>query len=69
MPTMLVTAENRGDKPPRLRVAPRQVTAMAISANEIQTIQRMSWLSINIINVIITTYVNRSLGMKSMLEW
>ena len=37
---------------------------MEITANEIQNIQRMNWLRINIINVIIATYVNSSLGVN-----
>ena len=66
MPTVLVTAGNRGEKPPRLSVTLRQVTAMAIEENEMQTIQRMSWLNIKIINAIITTCVNSSLGVKNI---
>ena len=42
MPTVLVTAGNRGDEPPLLRVNPRLVTAMAIAANEMHTIRMMS---------------------------
>ena len=68
MTTVLFAAGNREDKPPHLRVTSRQVTAMAIAENEIQTILRMSWLSIKIINVIITTYANSSLGVKKILE-
>ena len=64
IPTVMVTAGNSGENPPRPIVTPRQVTAMAIAANEIQTIQRMSWISIKISNVIITTYVKRYLGVK-----
>ena len=42
MPTMLVTAGKRGEKPPHLRVTQRQVTVMEITANEMHTIQSMS---------------------------
>ena len=42
MTTVLFAAVNREDKPPRLRVTLRQVTAMAIAENKIQTILRMS---------------------------
>ena len=41
---------------------------MAITENEIQNIQIISWLSINIINVMITTYVNISIVVKTILE-
>ena len=40
---------------------------MAIAENEMQNIQIMNWLSINIIDVIITTYVNSSLGVQKHL--
>ena len=63
---MLVTEVNKGEKPSRLRVTPRRVTATETTENEMQTIQRMSRTIINIINVIITKYVNISLGVKNI---
>ena len=62
--TMLVSTVIRGEDPSCLRVAPRRITAMEMAANEIQNIWGMSWLSIKIINVIINSYVNISLGVK-----
>ena len=38
MLTVLVTAGNRGDKPPRLIATMRGVTVMTIAENEMQTI-------------------------------
>ena len=62
----MVTEVNKGEKLSRLRVTPRRVTATETTENEMQTIQRMSRTIINIINVIITKYVNISLGVKNI---
>ena len=42
MPTVMVTAGTRGEKPPRIIFALRRVAAMEIAENEMQTTQKMS---------------------------
>ena len=42
MPTIMVSTVTIGEDHPDLRITPIQVTAMAITENEMQTIPRMS---------------------------
>ena len=66
MPTVLVTAGNVGEKPPRIRVILRRVTEMVTAENK--CIPSEGWVdhNIKIINVIITTCVNSSQGVKNI---